>query len=160
MKHPIVLFWILVVSGITDVLDGYLARKLQCESTFGSRLDSLGDFLLFCALTWYVARYQTDLIQKYWGGILGIFLIRLLALLICKVRNHSCYVLHTYSNKATGFLVIVAICLLLLTGSTTFIALLLLVCIASAIEELLIMCLYKNPDINIKSIFLYKKKHE
>lgn len=160
MKHPLVLFWIIVASGLTDVLDGFLARRLHCESDLGARLDSLGDLVFFSALVLYVVRYQMNIVQKYMVGIYVIFVIKTLSLVVCTIKNHATYSLHTYGNKLTGILVVGAVCLILLTAKGTFTAILVVVGMFSALEELLIMCLYKNPDSNTKSIFLYKKKHE
>ena len=45
-------FWILYLcSGLTDILDGFLARKLHLESTIGAKLDSLADFVFVECLT-------------------------------------------------------------------------------------------------------------
>ena len=55
---------------------------------------------------------------------------------------------------------VVSICLILLTGDGMFTAVLVVIGILSALEELLIMSLYKHPDINIRSIFQGKKKKE
>jgi len=159
-QKPRVLFWVIVVCGITDALDGFLARRLHCESDLGARLDSLGDLLFFSALVLYVVRYQMDAIQKYLLGIYAIFLIKTISLVVCTIKNHTTYSLHTYGNKLTGILVVVSICLILLTGDGMFTAVLVVIGILSAIEELLIMSLYKNPDINIRSIFQGKKKKE
>ena len=35
--------WLLLLSYLTDALDGYLARKLKITSARGSQLDSFGD---------------------------------------------------------------------------------------------------------------------
>ena len=75
-QKPRVLFWVIVVCSITEALDGFLARRLHCESDLGARLDSLGDLLFFSALVLYVVRYQMDAIQKYLIGIYAIFLIK------------------------------------------------------------------------------------
>ena len=40
-------FTIYLLCGLSDVADGFLARKLHAESTFGSRLDSFAD-MFFC----------------------------------------------------------------------------------------------------------------
>ena len=38
-------FWIFYLSsGLTDIIDGFLARKLHQESSFGAKLDSIADF--------------------------------------------------------------------------------------------------------------------
>ena len=44
-------FWVLyLIAGLTDILDGFLARRWGAESKFGARLDSLADFLFVLAV--------------------------------------------------------------------------------------------------------------
>ena len=44
-------FWVLyVIGGTTDMLDGFLARRLDVESKFGARLDGLADFVFVLAV--------------------------------------------------------------------------------------------------------------
>lgn len=155
-EHPPILFAFVVLCGVTDVLDGFLARKLHCESDLGARLDSLGDLLYYSALAFYMIRYQMPLIQTYIGGIITIFVIKTLSLVVSKLRNGRIYSLHTYGNKLTGVLVVVSVCLILLTDTGLFVSILVIVGILSATEELLIMCLFKEPDVNIRSIFQRK----
>lgn len=54
--HPVTAFWIVVAAGVTDFLDGYLARRLQQISALGGLLDPLADKVffgtLFIALLW------------------------------------------------------------------------------------------------------------
>lgn len=152
------LFWIIVACGITDALDGFLARRMHCESNIGARLDSLGDLVFFSALVFYVVRYRMDVIQQYMLGVYAIFFIKTISLVICTIKNHTTYSLHTFGNKLTGVLVVVAICLIILTGEGTFTAVLVVVGILSALEELLIMSLQEHPDINTRSIFQMRER--
>ena len=44
-----------LIAGLTDYLDGYIARKTQTESNLGALLDLLADKLLVCiVLIWLV----------------------------------------------------------------------------------------------------------
>ena len=44
-------FWVLyLIAGLTDMLDGFLARRWGVESRFGARLDSLADFVFVLAV--------------------------------------------------------------------------------------------------------------
>ena len=50
---PLKSIWFLVIytiAGLTDVLDGWLARKTGRASEFGARLDSISDLLLYSVL--------------------------------------------------------------------------------------------------------------
>lgn len=41
-----------LICGLTDVLDGFIARNYRLQTTLGSKLDSLGDFV-FGALSYF-----------------------------------------------------------------------------------------------------------
>ena len=44
-------FWTLyLIAGLTDMLDGFLARRWGVESKFGARLDSMADFVFVLAV--------------------------------------------------------------------------------------------------------------
>ena len=46
-------FWTInALCGISDMLDGFLARRLHCESESGARLDSVADILFTGACIW------------------------------------------------------------------------------------------------------------
>ena len=46
-KNPVVFTVVYVVAGITDFLDGKIARKYHVESPLGAKLEAIGDSLLF-----------------------------------------------------------------------------------------------------------------
>lgn len=61
-KKNVYLF-IFALSGLSDVIDGYLARKLQCESNFGKLVDPLADKLMQISVAVCVA---TEMPQLTW----------------------------------------------------------------------------------------------
>lgn len=94
-------FTLYFVCGLSDVLDGYLARKRQLTSTLGQILDSCAD-LIFIS---FVLLLCLPVLKLWWGlilWILAIAAIRLLSLTVGYIRYHHCAFLHTYANKATG----------------------------------------------------------
>jgi CDP-diacylglycerol--glycerol-3-phosphate 3-phosphatidyltransferase/cardiolipin synthase len=56
--------FILVLAGITDVLDGYIARKMDATSNIGSYLDVISDFVLIitCFLAYVIRGWYDPLI--------------------------------------------------------------------------------------------------
>ena len=103
--HPVtVAFWVIYgLCGISDMLDGYLARKLYAESKAGAVLDSVADicFVACCAIRLIpVVQIPTWL----WIWALVIVAIKIVnqisALIVCK---RFCFP-HTKANKLTGFL--------------------------------------------------------
>ena len=51
-------FWVLyLIAGLTDMLDGFLARRWGVESMFGARLDSFADFVFVIAVGYKLFPY-------------------------------------------------------------------------------------------------------
>lgn len=108
--YPIsVTFWVIYgLCGISDMLDGYLARKLHVESKTGGVMDSLADicFLVCCA----IRLIPVVQIPKWlWIWAVVIFAIKIvnqvLALIVCK---RFCFP-HTKANKLTGILLFLSV---------------------------------------------------
>ncbi len=55
-RDAIIAGWLYGATAVTDLLDGYLARKWNIESVFGKFLDPLADKLLVMALLLYLTR--------------------------------------------------------------------------------------------------------
>ena len=102
-------FWTLyVLCGISDMIDGWLARKLQAESKTGSVLDSIADlsFVACCA----IQLLPTMSIPSWlwiWAVIIVIIKIvnQISSLIIIK---KFCFP-HTIANKLTGFLLFLTV---------------------------------------------------
>ena len=52
--------FVFVLAGITDNLDGYIARKTGTESSLGALLDLMADKLLVVMITSYLVSYTTN----------------------------------------------------------------------------------------------------
>ncbi|MDR1218120.1 MAG: CDP-alcohol phosphatidyltransferase family protein [Treponema sp.] len=58
------LFSVLIIIGLTDVLDGYIARKYKKQTIIGSRLDSIADFVFYALLVIYTIIFGFNIIIK------------------------------------------------------------------------------------------------
>ncbi|MBO0410047.1 CDP-alcohol phosphatidyltransferase family protein [Enterococcus hulanensis] len=138
-------------AGVTDILDGWIARKMNWTSRFGTLLDSLADLLFFIVVVLKIIltiKLPTFLL---WGALV-IVLIRCITYLIGYFRFHQFASLHTYLNKLTGLLLFLFPIVLLIIPITPF-GIILLVCGSlSAIEELLIVTTTKRLDKNVPTI--------
>lgn len=89
-------------------MDGYLARRLRCESKTGAMLDSLAD-LVFVAC----CCYQLILVLAFpqwlwiWGGV--IVITKVINQISAFVMYKKCLFPHTMANKVTGVLLFVGI---------------------------------------------------
>ncbi len=102
-------FWVLyALCGISDMVDGWLARKLHAETKAGAILDSVSDiiFVACCAIRLSpVLDIPTWL--WIWAGIIVTIKIinQISALIVCK---RFCFP-HTVANKLTGFLLFLTV---------------------------------------------------
>ncbi|MGN0438054.1 MAG: CDP-alcohol phosphatidyltransferase family protein [Lachnospiraceae bacterium] len=98
--------WFLVIysfAGLTDVLDGWLARKSGRESEFGAKLDSIADLVFYgVMLTQIFPVLYWILPGTIWYAVWGIVVIRLLAYITAAVKFRRFASLHTWLNKLTG----------------------------------------------------------
>ena len=102
-------FWSLyVLCGLSDILDGWLARRLHAESKTGAILDSVSDivFVACCAIRLFPV-LEIPVWLCIWAGIIAIIKIvnQISALIVCK---RVCFP-HTVANKLTGLLLFLTI---------------------------------------------------
>lgn len=97
-SHPWWAFGVLVLSGLTDVVDGWIARTFHQVSDFGKALDPVADKLtqlvvLFCLLD-----------TKYWW-VIGILLLKECTIgimtLVALHRTHKVYSAGWYGKLCT-----------------------------------------------------------
>ena len=102
-------FWVLyAVCGISDIADGWLARRLKCVTKTGALLDSLADFCFVVCCDWKILPIL-ELTQWLWlwaGIIVAIKIVNQFSALVMYGR---CCFPHTLANKWAGFLLFVAV---------------------------------------------------
>ena len=102
-------FWVFyIVCGISDIADGWLARKLKCVSKTGALLDSVADICFVACCAWKLLPIL-ELPQWLWlwaGVIVAIKVLNQISALV--MYGHCCFP-HTTANKATGFVLFIAV---------------------------------------------------
>lgn len=101
-SYPFAVLYILC--GITDVLDGFIARKLRTESKTGAMLDSIAD-LVFAVI--YAVRILSLLSVPLWIWIWTavIAAIKVIGIIIASRKAHRFSIEHSTGNKITGILI-------------------------------------------------------
>lgn len=143
---------IYLVCGISDVFDGYIARKTGTTSKLGEKLDSIADFIMVVVLM--IVIYPIINLTGYiiiWIIIIGI--IRALSMMVVFVKYKTFGILHTYGNKITGLVLFALPISLSFVISNVFMYIICVVASISAIEELVIHLSSNELQINKKSIF-------
>lgn len=142
-----------LLCGLSDVLDGLLARRFHCASKTGALLDSIAD-LLFLLIV--LGKLLGSLPLPDWliSWILLIFIIRSTSVLVGYVRFSAVAFLHTMANKAAGLMLFFYPLLyrwdasLILAGCVCAVALL------AALEELWLLCYDQHLERDRKGIWL------
>jgi len=123
--------WILIVGGITDAVDGWLARSLNSRSVIGAFLDPIADKLMltvaYVSLT--IPQGQAVVIPL-WLAIMALFrdfLIVLVAVVLYAVEGVKSFP-PSILGKATTFMHVVTVCIVLLANLVAVQALTLTVC--------------------------------
>ena len=103
------LFWVIyVVCGISDMADGYLARKLKCVTRTGALLDSLADICFVVCCAWqFLPILKLPQWIWLWAGV--IVVIKVVNQISVLVMDRRCSFPHTIANKVTGFLLFIAV---------------------------------------------------
>ncbi len=148
----IAFYTIYLFCGISDMLDGYIARKTHSESKLGAKLDSAADMILSAVLL-MVLLPILHLDKPLFIYIGAVVLIRLTSIFLAYLRYKTFAVLHTYGNKLTGFLLFVSPLLLAFVLPKVVAYLLCTIAFISAAEEMIIHITSNELDANRKSLF-------
>lgn len=98
------LFYIFyVLCGLSDMVDGYIARKTGTESDFGAKLDSIAD-TVFVAVCLIKLLPNISFEWWLWVWIMVIALIKVINIICGYFYQRQLIMLHTIANKITGFL--------------------------------------------------------
>ena len=97
-------FYILyLLCGLTDMIDGTVARMTNGASRFGEKLDTAADIVFAAAaLIKFLPNLPIPSWIRGWGG--GIALIKTGNILLGYVLRKEFAALHTIANKVTGLL--------------------------------------------------------
>ena len=150
---------VFIIAGLTDVADGYLARRLRLQSDFGNNFDSLADgFMIVCA-PWLLERLCPGLL----GRRTAIFLFVVACLLtsqviaVVKLRQPVCF--HHYTDKGTGFLSYVIFVTTVVLGDFAPLWYVLAAAVAVQSLETILVCLLIDDPLHHgrPSILLYDR---
>lgn len=152
-QQPYWFIAVLLFAEFTDVLDGFLARRLNQITKMGSHLDSWGDFVIYTTMAICAWLLWPEILQRELPYFILIVLSFTLPSLIgyIKFRQFTSY--HTLSVKLAVFVTVVAY-LLVFTGLLDWpLRLATLFCLYAAIEEIAITFLIRHEHVDVKSIW-------
>jgi phosphatidylglycerophosphate synthase len=151
--------WFLLVSFITDILDGYLARKLKIQSERGARLDSIGDFLTLVTSVTALVYFEWDTIVAYRAFFILTIAPYLLQMLLAWMKFGKTTSFHTYIGKF-AFLVqgIYLLWVFFFGNSVPLLYLATITALLTSIEEIILVFYLKKERTNVKGLFWVLKE--
>ncbi len=91
------------LTGLTDVLDGWVARRTKTAGDFGAKLDSIADLLFFAVMLIRLFPVLLKVLSvQIWYAVAGILILRLIAYCVAAIKYRRFAPLHTWLNKLTG----------------------------------------------------------
>lgn len=99
-------YWLYLIGGFTDAIDGAVARKLGTAAPFGAKFDTLADFAFFLAVVIRLAgAVHFPIWLLLWIGV--ILAIKLANAVIGFVKYKTFAAVHSAMNRICGVIVYV-----------------------------------------------------
>lgn len=146
--------WFLLISYSTDMIDGFLARKLKISSARGSQLDSLGDQLTFAVGLIGLLVFEFDFIRENYKLILIAFTPYIIQMIIAFKKYGKATSFHTYLAKTSALIQGVFILWFLFFGEVYWLFYMMIaVGILETIEEITLIFMYDEWVDGVKGIY-------
>ncbi|NND53299.1 MAG: CDP-alcohol phosphatidyltransferase family protein [Flavobacteriaceae bacterium] len=146
--------WLLLISYLTDAIDGFLARQLKIASPRGSQLDSFGDQLTLFAGLIGLYFFERQFIEKNIVLILIAFIPYFIQMLIAYLKYGKATAFHTYLAKLSAVVQsIFIVWTLFFSPDYTLFYVMIVVGILETMEEITLIFMYKYWVSDVKSIF-------
>lgn len=147
-------FWIFyILGGLSDFLDGFVARKWKQQSKARAKFDSIADMVFIISIAIIVVK-NIHISLWIWICIVVIALFRGVSYGIGFYKYRTFASLHTFLNKVTGVLIFIFPLLYVLFGLDITAFFLCLVAFLSSFEEVLIILKSKELNRDCKGIFM------
>ena len=145
--------------GISDTLDGTIARATHTTSKFGTVLDSVADLIFYSVMLFKVFPILWDILPVWVWILTGLaIVVRLASYLVAAIRYKRFASQHTYFNKLSGLCMFLVPYMLKLPVAVGYCIAVCIVAGLASLEELLIHITEKEYIPEQKSLFFKNKK--
>jgi len=147
---------IFTFTGLTDLIDGPIARKTNSISLLGSRLDTIADIIVYSSLL-KIAIAKNLIKNDFLVWIVCAFLIYILSPVISFIKFHKAYFIHSWSAKILGFSCFLIPFFIYFLLFDTYLVFLCVLISISACENVIMQLLSKKPNSDASTIFSVMK---
>ena len=154
VKPFTVAFYIIyTISGLSDLLDGFIARRLKLVSELGSKLDSIADLLFYAVMLLRIFPVLLKVLpHALWTAVSIVVLIRILAYIVAAIKYHRFASQHTWLNKASGASVFLIPYIINLQYAVPICCVLCSIAGLASLEELMIHLVNKEYRSEVRSL--------
>jgi phosphatidylglycerophosphate synthase len=146
-----------VFLGLTDFLDGYLARALNQTSHLGSVLDTVADIAYYLSTAWFLWVLFPEYIRPNFPWLALSLGLLAAVILYTWIRFNRVLIPHTHLGRTAGPLVVVGMLLSFQGDTTRFFLLIITLYGAAFLEMLLMFHLYGEVDLDTRTILWLKR---
>ena len=149
---------LLAINLITDILDGFIARRFNMKTVIGAKIDSwadVGSYILAYAGIWI---FEKDFVVTHATGLILFASLYLASLSTVFIRFKGVIGLHLYSCKITGYLQGGFLIVLLFAGYVEwcYFVMIIVGCFAKT-EEIITLLVLREKRQNVKSLYYVMK---
>ena len=146
--------WLLVPALLTDIADGYIARRFGLTSRLGALLDSIADALLFFVAIFGVWALHPDVLREHAAAgllVAGSWTVEIAA---SFARYGKLSSFHTYASKVAGYLLGIMIGVLFVWGlPPPLLYAAVTVSVAANLEELALIWLLPQWRTDVRGLY-------
>ncbi len=154
LDERILFTWLLLIAYCTDMLDGFIARRLKITSPRGSQLDSFGDQVNFSVAVIGLLFFEFEFIKANYLLILLVFIPYIIQMFIAFWKYRKATAFHTILAKLSAIVQGVFILWLLFLGPQYWLFYLMVILgLLETIEEIILIFMYDNWVSGVKGIY-------
>jgi cardiolipin synthase len=159
-KNELMYFLLILSDLITDILDGYIARRFNLQTEFGARLDAMADIGMYILAFSGVVIFKANELEPYMFSLLIFFTVFVLPKIVSWIKFRRLPSLHLYSSKIGGYLQGFFFLSLFIIGfSSVFYYIMIIWGILSFMEQIIIVLIVMELKSNMKGLYwIYKDK--
>lgn len=154
LKYENLFVIFLIINLITDVLDGYIARRFNMQTELGARLDSIADVGTFVLAITGIFLFKGNDLEPHIISFITFLGLYLLSNIISLIKFRRFPSLHLYSWKIGGYIQGIFFFTLFVFGFNVYVYYFMVIWgILSFLEHIIIQLIIKEMISNAKGLY-------
>ena len=151
LKKPFYIIY--TIAGLSDALDGFIARKTNSVSELGSKLDSIADLSFYIVMILRLFPVLWENLPRYiWYMVETVVVLRIASYTISAVKFRRFASLHTYMNKTATLMIFFVPYIINSSFIRIYCTVICVIGILSSIEELMIHIRRKEYKLKVDAL--------